>query len=48
MKPGREFHFLCADKMAARMDRVVELAGGEITAKDTRSYGVVVSVRKKR
>lgn len=29
------------------MDRVVALAGGEIFQRDDRSYGVVISVRKK-
>jgi len=28
------------------MDRIVALGGGEIFAKDVRSYGVVISVRK--
>ena len=47
MDPGQEFHFLCAEKMAEKMDRVVALGHGEIIDKDIRSYGVVISVRKK-
>jgi hypothetical protein len=44
---GQEFRFLCEQKMAEEMDHVVSLGGGEIIDKDFRSYGVVVSVRKK-
>ena len=29
------------------MNRVVSLAGGEILTRDNRSYGVVLTVRKK-
>jgi len=47
MTAGQEFHFLCNDKMAEKMDRIVSLAGGKIFQTDVRSYGVVVSVRKK-
>lgn len=47
MAAGQEFHFLCEEKMAEKMDRVVALAGGEIFEKDERSYGTVISVRKK-
>lgn len=47
MTGGETFQFLCVEKMAEKMDRVVALAGGEICDKDVRSYGVVVSVRKK-
>ena len=46
MAAGQEFCFLCIEKMAEKMDRVAALAGGEIIAKDVRSYGVVISVRK--
>jgi len=46
MAPGQEFHFLCAEKMAEKMDRVVAFGGGEIFGRDDRSYGVVISVRK--
>jgi hypothetical protein len=44
---GQEFHFLCEQKMAEKMNHVVRLGDGEIFKKDIRSYGVVVSVRKK-
>jgi hypothetical protein len=47
MDAGQEFHFLCVEKMAEKMDRVVALGGGEIFNRDDRSYGVVISVRKK-
>ena len=47
MAVGQEYSFLCVEKMAANMDRVVSLAGGEIVSRDDRSYGVVLGVRKK-
>ena len=47
MADAQEFHFLCNDKMAEKMDRIVSLGGGEIFNKDIRSYGVVISIRKK-
>ena len=46
MTPGQEYCFLCIDKMAEKMDRIVALAGGEIFDRDDRSYGVVICVRK--
>jgi len=46
MAASQEFRFLCTDKMAEKMDRIVTLAGGEIITRDDRSYGVVISVRK--
>lgn len=46
MANGEEFCFLCNEKMAEKMDRVVALAGGEIFGRDNRSYGVVITVRK--
>ena len=47
MAAGHGFRFLCTDKMAEKMDRIVALAGGEIINRDDRSYGVVISVLKK-
>jgi hypothetical protein len=47
MAAGKKFRFLCTDKMAEKMDRIVALAGGEIINRDDRSYCVVISVRKK-
>ena len=47
MATNQEFHFLCVEKMGKKMDRIVSLGGGEIFEKDVRSYGVVLSVRKK-
>jgi hypothetical protein len=47
MTAGQEYCFLCIDKMAEKMNRIVGLAGGEIINTDVRSYGVVICVRKK-
>ncbi len=47
MNPGEQYCFLCVNKMAEGMNRVVSLAGGEILARDNRTYGVVLTVRKK-
>lgn len=47
MIAGQEFCFLCIEKMAEKMVRIVALAGGEIFNRDDRSYGVVIFVRKK-
>ena len=47
MATGEEYRFLCIPKMAEKMDRVVALAGGEITLREVRPYGVVLGVRKK-
>jgi hypothetical protein len=47
MSAGQVFRFLCVEKMAEKMDRVVALAGGEICNKDVRNYGVVISVKKR-
>jgi len=47
MAAGQEFCFLCIEKMAEKMDRIIALAGGEIFNRDDRSYGVVICVRKK-
>ncbi|WP_265588644.1 hypothetical protein [Desulfocapsa sulfexigens] len=41
-----EFHFFCVPHMADRMRKLVPESGGEITNRDDRSYGVVLSVRK--
>jgi len=46
MAAGQEFCFLCIEKMAGKMDRIVALAGGEIFNRDVRSYGVIIYVRK--
>lgn len=47
MAAGQEFCFLCIEKMAEKMGRIVARAGGEIFNRDDRSYGVVICVRKK-
>ena len=46
MTAGQEFCFLCIEKMAEKMARIVAFAGGEISKRDDRSYGVVICVRK--
>jgi hypothetical protein len=46
MAAGQEFCFLCIERMAEKMNRIVALAGGEIFDRDDRSYGVVICVRK--
>jgi len=46
MAAGENFCFLCIEKMAEKMDRIIALAGGEIFHRDIRSYGVVICVRK--
>jgi hypothetical protein len=47
MAQGEQYCFLCVPKMADGMDRVVADAGGEITARDDRNYGIVLTVRKR-
>ncbi len=47
LERGQSFCFLCVPKMAEKMDKVVERGDGEIVEKDVRSYGIVLSVRKK-
>jgi len=47
MAAGQKFCFLCIEKMAEKMDRIVALGDGEIFERDDRSYGVVMCVRKK-
>jgi hypothetical protein len=46
MAAGENFCFLCIEKMAEKMDRIITLSGGEIFNRDIRSYGVVICVRK--
>lgn len=47
MHNGQEFTFLCVPEMAVRMDAIVGDGGGEISNRDVRNYGIVLSVRKK-
>ena len=47
MAIGQKYCFLCIEKMAEKMDRVVAHAGGEIFLREDRSYGVVICVQKK-
>jgi hypothetical protein len=46
MECSQEFSCLCDPKMAARMDRVITLAGGEISDRDEYGFGVRLQVRK--
>lgn len=48
MRGGQEFTFLCVPEMAVRMDAIVDDGGGEISSRDVRNYGIVLSVRKKQ
>jgi len=47
MLSGEQYCFMCVRKMAQGMDKLVSAAGGEILSRDDRSYGVVLTVRKK-
>jgi len=47
MAPGQGYRFICVQKMAEGMDRLVAAGGGRILDKDIRSYGVVFTVQKK-
>ena len=47
MTAGQEFCFLCIERMAEKMDRIVAQSGSEIFKRDERSYGVVICVQKK-
>ncbi len=47
MAGGEELHFLCVPKMAEKMDRIVALGGGEIFSRNDKTFGIVISVRKK-
>lgn len=46
MEKGQEYSFICIPKMAEKIERVVNLAMGQIVGWDERQYGVVVAVRK--
>jgi len=46
MECSEEFTCLCDPKMAARMDRIIALAGGEISSRDEHGFGVLLQVRK--
>lgn len=47
MLPGEQFIFLCESKMAESIDKPITRAGGTIIDRDIRSYGVVITMRKK-
>ena len=47
MSPGEQCVFLCEKRMAKSIHKPIICAGGEITAQDVRSYGVVITMRRK-
>jgi len=47
MSIGQKFHFICDEKMAAKIERVITLNDGEIIDRDSKSCGIVISIRKK-
>ncbi len=47
MAAGQEFHFICDNKMAEKIGRIITLNDGEIVNCDTRLDGVVIFFRKK-
>lgn len=48
MVMGREetFSCLCDPKMAKNMDRVIRLAGGEVTLRNEANFGTRLQIRK--
>ena len=48
MAVDQEFHFICDNRMAEKIGRIVTLNDGEIFNRDTGLGGVVISLRKKR
>jgi hypothetical protein len=46
MKSEQEFQFICDEKMAQKIDRIIALNGGEILATKTTSDGTAITVRK--
>lgn len=46
MTRGHEFQFVCADDMAGKMDRVVQINGGVIRSKEQAADGTVITVMK--
>ena len=47
LSEGKGFQFICDAAMAAKMDRVVMIGGGEILSTEERPDGTVVQVVKK-
>jgi len=46
MNTGQKFQFVCDEKMAEKIGRVISLNGGEIVTTRTTSEGTVITVRK--
>ena len=47
MAAGQEFRFICDQKMAEKIGRIVTLNDGEIFDRDIGLDGAVISLRKK-
>jgi len=47
MSPGQRYVFLCDELMAEGIDKPIFRDGGEVTDRDVRSYGVVITMRRK-
>jgi len=46
METDLEFQFICDEKMAKKIGRIISLNGGEIVTTRTTSKGTVITVRK--
>lgn len=46
MRSGQEFTFLCVPLMAQSMDTLIPKAGGVISKREERTYGVVITAAK--
>ena len=46
MKTGQRFNFICQPVMAEKIERIINLAGGEVLEQGKRQYGIVFSVKK--
>ncbi len=46
MVRGHEFQFICANDMAGKMDRVVQINGGVVRSKVQGEDGTIITVMK--
>ncbi len=46
MNTGQEFDFICDEKMAEKIGRIISLNGGEIVTTNPSLIGTVITVRK--
>ena len=46
MNTGQEFEFICDEKMAEKIGRIISLNGGEIVTTKPSRIGTVITVRK--